>query len=244
MNKKDEKNVFELHVPSCAVIQKMIYCPKHGFVAATMTCGGNQLTFFRTDFLNLERVAWDCNEVLTGRGFHEDIPENVLESIKKNKGFFLSKNLLSVGSEGKAFSIDGATPAANMLYDEAEKFVQSMEVPELESDVPYGAIYDTLGRWLIETGALTEKEWMWSPDSKEEQKAILERDCGGWKLADLMDNIFTTEWTKEWFIESHITRDGVPFSDGEANYPARKRYIYSKEFKHPDAKTRAFLYFK
>lgn len=244
MKPKSEKNVFELRVPACAVIEKMIYSPKHGFVAATMNCDGNQLTFFRTDFLTLERVAWDCNEVLTGRGFHEEISEGILEAITKNGGFFISRNLLSVSNDGKAVS-SGNEPASKMLYTEAEELSKSLNIPELESDIPFGAIYDTLGNWFIQTGAITEKEWIWSPESKEEQQMLMNRDCGGWNLADLIDDIFATEWTKESFLEnSHITREGVPFSDGEANYPARKRYIYSEEFRHPKAKVRAFLYFK
>ena len=243
MNGKNEKNVFELRIPTCAVLKKRISSPEYGLVAATMTYNGDQLTFFRTDFLSLERVAWDQNEVLDRGDFHEEIPAEILESIRKNGGFFLSKNFLSKVSNGKAVA-DGSNPTKHLLYGEAEQIAKSMETSELGSDIPYGAIYDTLGRWLIATKVLSEDEWTWSPESKTEQKWLLNRDCGGWNLAELLGDIFTTEWTKEKYLNQAITREGTPFSDGEANYPARKRYTYGCEYRHPNAKVRAFLYFK
>ncbi len=241
MVKKNEKNVFELHVPSCAVVKKAIYT-EQGFVAAALKCGENEITYFRTDFLSLERVAWDCNEVLD-RGFHDDIPDEIIESIEKNKGFFISRNPLSINPKGKVVSKEHLA-IEGMSFARAEKIVRKFNISQMESSVPYGLIYDLIGKWLIQTKTLTEEEWLWSPTSEEEQKTIMNKDHGGWKLEDLITDIFSTEWTKEYFFDRNITRDGVPFSDGEANYPARKRYMYSKGFNHPDAKVRAFLYFK
>ena len=54
--------------------------------------------------------------------------------------------------------------------------------------------------------------------SKEVQNAILDRDCGGWTIRELFGDIFKTEWTQEFYETSAVTREGIPFTDGEGNY--------------------------
>ncbi len=223
-----ENRVFELRVPACAVIKKIISTPKNGIVGVTMEYLGREITFFRTDFLEFERVAWDDAEIFSDTWFHESVPEEVIESIRKNHGFFLTKDFLD--------EMGGS-------YDEAVNTAEALRIPELKSTLPYGVVYDTLGKWLIETGFLTESEWLNSPQNIAEQKEILNRDCGGATLSQLLGNIFEMEWTNEKFADKVVAREGQPFSDGEGNYVARKRYIYSQDFRIPEARTRAFLYF-
>ena len=223
-----ENRVFELRVPACAVIKKIISTPKNGIVGVTMEYLGREITFFRTDFLEFERVAWDDAEIFSDTWFHESVPEEVIESIRKNHGFFLTKDFLD--------EMGGS-------YDEAVNTAEALKIPELKSTLPYGVVYDTLGKWLIETGFLTESEWLNSPQNISEQKEILNRDCGGATLSQLLGNIFEMEWTNEKFADKVVAREGQPFSDGEGNYVARKRYIYSQDFRIPEARTRAFLYF-
>lgn len=224
-----ENRVFELRVPACAVIKKIIFTPKHSIVAVIMEYLGREITFFRTDFLELKRVAWDSAEIFSETWFHEDVPEEVFESIRKNHGFFLTKEFLDENGGS---------------YNEAVELAEKLEIPDLESTLPYGVIYDTIGRWFIETGFLTKSEWLNSPQNEFAQKEILNRNCGGATLQQIIGNIFEMEWTNEKFADKVVAREGQPFTDGEGNYFARKRYMYSKEFKIPDVRTRAFLYFK
>lgn len=223
-----EKRVFELRVPACAVIKKIISSPKHGIVGAMLEYLGREITFFRTDFLELERVAWDVSEKFSDTWFHEDVPKEVIESVRKNHGFFLTKEYL----DEKGGS-----------YNEAVELAENLNIPELRATLPYGVIYDTLGVWLMENGFLSESEWLCSPQEKSAQKEILNRDCGGATLGQLLGNIFEMEWTNEKFADKVVAREGQPFSDGEGNYFARKRYIYRQDFRIPEARTRAFLYF-
>jgi hypothetical protein len=245
MGKMIEKTVFGMRVPACAKVESVKHCRELGIVAMTMDCNGNAVTFFRTDFLpELERVAWDDTEVLVGRGFHEEIPENVTKSIKNAGGIFIARDFVMANPEGtKALPSDGHVER-RMNHEYAKSLAASLEVPEMDAALIYGAVYDMMGRWLIATGSLTEEEWVNSPKSKEAQNAILDRDCGEWTIRELFGNIFKTEWTQEFYENSAVTREGTPFSDGEGNYPARKRYMYPTWMHHPDAVARAMWSFK
>lgn len=226
-----ENRVFEMRIPTCAVIEKIISVPKYGVVAATMKYLGTEITFFRTDFLKLERVAWDDAEIFSETWFHEEIPAEVLESVRNNHGFFLTRNFLEK-TEGRSGN-----------YNDAVLLAEELEIPELKSTLPYGVIYDTLGMWLIETGFLTKDEWLFNPQDKKEQEKLLKRDCCGANISELLGDIFEMEWTNEKFADKVVAREGKTFNDGEGNYVARKRYIYSQDFRIPEAKVRAFLYF-
>ena len=232
-----------LRVPSCAILGKGIWCPKHGFVGATMTCEGNEITFFRTDFLSIERIAWYFAEKFSDKDYHENVGKEVLESIEQNGGFFLSKHFLTNAPDGKVKSCEG-TAITRVNFSEAKRLANSIEIPELQSDLMYGVIYDVLGSWLIETGTLTKEEWVNSPSDEEKQKELLTRDQRGWCLQELVGNIFQKEWTQEKYSsQSVVVREGVPFTDGEGNYPSRMRITASKDAE-TDAVIRALLYFK
>ena len=232
-----------LRVPSCATLGKGIWCSKHGLVAATMTCNGNEITYFRTDFLDLDRVAWYFAEKFSKDDYHETVKKEVLESIKQHGGFFLTRHYLTSGPDGKVMSCKG-DPITNVNYGEAKNLVSNLDIPELKSDLMYGVIYDVLGKWLIETGTLTKEEWVSSPTDEAEQYALLTKDHGGWCLQELLGDIFKMEWTQEKYADkSVVAREGVPFTDGEGNYPSRMRLSYRPQYKNTKAVIRAFLYF-
>lgn len=240
-----KENVVSMRrIPDCANLEKVISCEKFGEIAATFTWNGNQITFFRADFLEIKRVAWYFAEKFTPECYHEELPIEVLESIRKNGGFFVSKNFLSFSKEGSVVSRENGEPITDLNFEEAKLFAECLNVPDLRSDLMYGTIYDVIGNWLIETGTLTEEEWTNSPTEKELQQEILKRDCGGWNLEELLGNIFDNEWTQEMFKNYVVTREGVPFTDGEGEYPSRMRYSYQKEMRNHQAKIRAFMYFE
>lgn len=245
MGQMNEKTVFGMRVPACAKLESVKRCQDLGIVAMTMNCNGNAVTFFRTDFLpELERVAWDDTEVLVGRGFHEEIPESVKESIKSAGGIFIARDFVTTNPEGTKAIPGGNHVERRMNHENAKALAASLEVPGMDASLIYGAVYDMMGRWLIATGSLTEEEWVHSPESKEAQNAILDRDCGGWTIRELFGNIFKTEWTQEFYEKNAVTREGIPFTDGEGNYPARKRYMYPTWMHHPDAVARVMWSFK
>lgn len=256
MSKETEKTVFGTRMPACAEVTDTKLSQEFGVVAMTMKCNGNAVTFFRTDFLGpLERVAWDDNEVFSEKGFHETIPNFITDSIANSGGIFIARNFVMTNRDDNKLMTDGGVIKRKMNYEQAATISNFFKIPEMEANLIYGAIYDAMGKWLIATGSLTEEEWLHSPESKEVQNAILDRKCGGiandsgktdgsWTIRELFGNIFETEWTNEKYSESAVAREGVPFSDGEANYPARKRYIYAVWMNHPDAVARVMWSFK
>lgn len=246
MSKNNEKTVLGLRMPACAEIVDVKQCRELGIVAITMTCNGNAVTFFSTHFLpELEMIAWDDTEVLGERGFHEEIPEFIRNSIASTGGIFVARDFVSTISNGTKAVPHGGKVECKMNQEQAKELAASLEIPNMEACLIYGAIYDMMGRWLIATESLTEEEWVNSPESKEAQDAILDRDCGGWTIRELFGNIFMTEWTQEKYQDTAaVTREGIPFTDGEGNYPARKRYTYATWMHHPDAVARAMWSFK
>lgn len=217
-----------LHLPADAKIEKIISCPEYGEVAAVLNWNGIPMTFFRTDFLQFERVAWYCAEKFCNTGYNEELPEEVRKSLTANGGFFLSKNFI--------------TPV-DVMYEEARRIIECLyDVQGLKSTLMYGVIYDVLGKWLLEMGTLSMDEWLNSPKDKEAQQLILTRDCGGWTIEELLGDLFQLEWTQEKFGSHYVVaRAGEPATDGEANYPARMRYAYDESM-GVGAKARVFFF--
>ena len=216
-----------LRLPANVNIEKLITCPQYGEVAAVLNWNGIPITFFRTDFLQFERVAWYCAEKFGNTAYHEELPKEVTRSIAAKSGIFLSRNFII---------------PADVVYEEARRTVETLSVPGLKSTLMYGVIYDVLGKWLLETGTLSKDEWLNSPKDKGSQQLILTRDCGGWTLEELLGDVFQLEWTQERYGNHYVVaRAGQPATDGEANYPARMRYAYDESL-GVGAKARIFFF--
>lgn len=240
-----ERIVFELHVPSCAKVKDVKLSPKLGFVAATMECEGFEVTFLRTDFLEFKSEAWDDAEKFSADQYSEVIPEVVTESIKKCRGVYVSRDFCMTTPDGKYWTPCKGKVVRGMSYCQAEFWAEFGDIPEMEPSLIYGTIYDMIGKWLIATESLSEEEWDNSTESAEEQERILNRDCGGWTIKELLGDIFQFEWTKERFDQKWpVARLGIPHTDGEGNYPARKRYAYRPSMYHSETVARRMWYFK
>ncbi|MBR3613957.1 MAG: hypothetical protein IKL55_02125 [Clostridia bacterium] len=240
-----ERIVFELRVPSCAKVKDVKFIPKYNFVAATMEYEGRAITFLRTDFLEFKPEAWDYAEKFSDTQYSEVIPEVVTESIKKCGGIYISRDFHQTTEDGKRWVTSGGKTRKGMSYVQAECLAALGEIPEMESSLIYGVVYDMIGKWLIATESLTEEEWAQSPESVEKQNEILNRDCGGWTIKELLGDIFQFEWTKERFEQKWpVARCGIPHDDGERKYPARKRYAYKPDMYHSETVARTMWYFK
>ena len=243
MSKNNEKIVHGLRLPACAEILDVKRWMGNEIIAVTLNCNGIAVTFFRFFFLPMPKmIAWDDTEVFGENAFHEEIPEDVWECIRNEEGIFISRDFISTLEEKPVPRNLVAEHKLNQEY--AKKQAASLEIPGMEANLIFGAVYDTMGKWLLETESLTEKEWLDGPRSKEEQDAILDRDCGGWTIRELFGNIYMTEWTQEMYQNVAVTREGLPFSDGEGLYPARKRYTYPTWLHHPGAMARTMWTFK
>ena len=243
----EELRTKTLRVPSCAKMLDVKFSPKHGFVAATFAANGYYVTFLRTEFLNepFKPVAWDYAEKFIPGWYTEVIPEQVEKSIKECGGIYVSRDFVqTIPGENKQVPSGGET-VRGMSYCHAEMYVKMAEIPEMEPLMLPGAVYDLIGRWLIETGSLSAEEWTNSPSSVEEQNRILDRDCGGWTIRELMGDIFQLEWTSESYDQMMaVARSGIPRTDGERDYPSRKRYAWERGMFHDKAVVRRLWCFE
>lgn len=149
---------------------KTIKHPMFGNTAFLMQYKGNLFTFFRTSFLKangtLDGVNFDSqfgrrkwNDKPLG---YEYIPKKYIDSVTQNGGFLVSTYLLSEDlNTGFFVSKKRKIPATNLMYHEIAAPCKSFAINEsgFDSELQYGACYDTIGEWLIETGSITMEEW-------------------------------------------------------------------------------------
>lgn len=239
--KKANENGYTVRVPKDAVVRKIIFTGKQGFSAVVMDWKGIPITYLRTDFLGKpERVDWKTGE-LPIPAFYEEISEEILDSIQKNKGIFLSQNFLTTMGLNVSLIVK---EARSLSYEEAFELSAEFSEEEVTATIQFGAVYDLVGKWLIATGILTEEQWLKGPKNPEEKKHLLERDHGGWCLEELLGDVFQSEWTREMCGNYHVARSGIPHDDGETMVvQARERYGYNPDFTAADVKCRVMFYF-
>lgn len=216
-------------------VVKTIRHPIFGNVAFLMRCKGNLFTFFRIDFLkpngtldginfNSQFGRREWNEKLG----YEKIPDNYLASIKKNRGFLLSTYLISENDKkGLFISKKGKNPLTNKPYDQLVVPCRNLSTEYFNSELQYGACYDTAGEWLIETGFITEEEWRVNSTSlgNYHNSQISCRDiCPNgykkeWMLGNVIDNLAgnLSEITQEQEgALRRVTRGGCYLNNGNA----------------------------
>ena len=95
--------------------------------------------------------------------YYEELTEELalqIESVKKYGGFYISRYNISKSSEGKPQSVKGVKPWVNINFDDAKKMaatiVEDNEV--VKSHLTFGAEYDSVLEWFIESNARTRSE--------------------------------------------------------------------------------------
>lgn len=142
--------------------------------------------------------------------YHEDMElelELQYESIQKYGGFYISRYNISCNKIGMTQSIKGAMPRINISFSLAKRLANSVENNnEVKSHLPYGAEYDSILEWLIESKARTKNEiivdsteWGNYWNSKKTRKII---EKTGKDIKWSINNIFdlagnVSEWTQE-----------------------------------------------
>lgn len=111
-----------------------------------------------------------AEDEFSDEGYHEELSEELLEqleSVKKYGGFYISRYNISQGMDGKPQSIKGVKPWVDLRFAEVKELAASMEENEaIKSHLTYGAEYDSVLEWFIESKARTVDEVV-----KEDSKA-------------------------------------------------------------------------
>ena len=240
---KNQENVKKDFLPPKVKGFRLIKTIKHpmfGNTAFLMQYKGNLFTFFRTSFLKangtLDGVNFDSqfgrrkwNNQPLG---YEIIPERYVESVRRNGGFLASTYLLSEDTKtGILLSKKGKMPTTNQMYDELLVPCRNFAIKEsmFDSELQYGACYDTIGEWLIETGTITEEEWCKNSTSLgnyyNSKKSYREVCPNGyrkeWMLGGVVDNLAgnVSEWTQEQdgtTVTRRIIRGGCHINNGNS----------------------------
>ena len=91
--------------------------------------------------------------------FNEALNDELLESVKRYGGFYISRYNISKSSEGKPQSVKGVMPWVNINFDDAKKVASTIEDNEVvKSHLTFGAEYDSVLEWFIKTEVKTLAE--------------------------------------------------------------------------------------
>lgn len=185
--------------------------------------------FGRHNFMNDVFSDDEFNEPLNGELLEQ------LESVKKYGGFYISRYTISKSSTGKLQSVKGKL-MGNINFNDAKKMASTIEDSEaVKSHLPFGAEYDSVLEWFIETKVKTLHEiakdstnWgnYWNAENYP-RKVVVPGSREEWcvnNICDIAGNEF--EWTQEQYKNSYrVLRGGAHYDDGN-DYPvARRSYI-------------------
>ena len=157
--------------------------------------------FGRRNYRNDEFSDDEFNEPLNGELLKQ------LESVKKYGGFYISRYNISESSKGKPQSVKGAEPWIYSDFFTAKWFASTIEDSEaVKSHLTFGAEYDSVLEWFIETGVKTFAEiakdstkWGNHWNTENSPKEVVETGsreewCAN-NIFDFAGNVL--EWTQE-----------------------------------------------
>ena len=167
------------------------------------------------------------NEALNGKLLKQ------LESVKKYGGFYISRYNISKSSAGKPQSVKGVMPWVNINFYSAEKIASTIEDNEaVKSHLTFGAEYDSVLEWFIETKVKTlaeiardSTEWgnYWNTGNSPEkvvETGSREEWCAN-NIYDFAGNVY--EWTQEKNKSLYHVIRGGNYRDSGCSYPVAYR---------------------
>ena len=186
--------------------------------------------------------------------FNEALNDELLESVKRYGGFYISRYNISKSSEGKPQSVKGVMPWVNINFDDAKKVASTIEDNEVvKSHLTFGAEYDSVLEWFIKTEVKTlaeiaedSTEWgnHWNTENsprKVVETGSREEWCAN-NIYDFAGNV--DEWTQEKNKSSYrVIRGGNCNGDGGC-YPVAYRNYSNPNINYSDTGFRATLYIK
>ena len=198
-----------------------------------------------------------CDNEFSKAEFHEGLTyelELQLESVKKYGGFYISRYNISMSLEGKPQSVKGVMPLVNITFEDAKEVASTIEDNErLKSHLTFGAEYDSILEWFIESNARTRSEIVedstewgnhWNTENAPREVVITgsrEEWCTN-NIYDFTGNI--DEWTQEWNDIVYCTIRGYSYNNGDSACPVADRRYNETFCGYHDTGFRAALYIK
>ena len=186
--------------------------------------------------------------------FNEALNDELLESVKRYGGFYISRYNISKSSEGKPQSVKGVMPWVNINFDDAKKVASTIEDNEVvKSHLTFGAEYDSVLEWFIKTEVKTlaeiaedSTEWgnHWNTENsprKVVETGSREEWCAN-NIYDFAGNV--DEWTQEKNKSSYRVIRGGNYNNNGNNYPVAYRNYNNPNNNYNNTGFRATLYIK
>lgn len=168
-------------------------------------------------------------DIFSRHEFHEELEGELLaqlESVKKYGGFYVSRYNISLSAEGLPQTVKGKMPLADVSFNEAKKLAAMVENgPEITSHLLFGAEYDSVLAWLVQSGAKSIEEiredstaWgnHWNTDCGP-QRVVESGSREEWSangIYDFAGNV--DEWTQEEDGNTlRVVRGGNYYYDGQ-----------------------------
>ena len=186
--------------------------------------------------------------------FNEALNDELLESVKRYGGFYISRYNISKSSEGKPQSVKGVMPWVNINFDDAKKVASTIEDNEVvKSHLTFGAEYDSVLEWFIKTEVKTlaeiaedSTEWgnHWNTENsprKVVETGSREEWCAN-NIYDFAGNV--DEWTQEKNESSYRVIRGGNYNNNGYYYPVAYRYYNFPNVNYNLTGFRATVYIK
>ena len=177
------------------------------------------------------------------------------KSIIKYGGFYVSRYDISKNKKNDApQSIKGEIPWTNLNYEDAWKIASEMELTDtIKSHLIFGAEYDSILEWFIESGARYVSEikdsssWGNYHNSVNSPRKLVktgsnEKWCTN-RIYDFAGNVY--KWTQEIdYLGMSIFRGGSYMNNGESYCVAHRKSRYGSKRAFNNCAIRVALYIK
>ena len=199
------------------------------------------------------RRKW-IHEKFSYEDFHEEVNWNLLDSVKRHDGVYISRYHAS-NKKGKVVFKKNKMPFVNVNFHQAKQFAESYAIneEEVKSCLTTGSAFDSLLQWIVQSKAKSEKEVVEDSTSwgnyfnttNSPQKVLPtgsnENGCVC-NIYDIAGN--TDEWTEEMNGCSWSVLRGGGYSCDGSYFTAARRNFNHLSGNCSDTSFRALLYVK
>lgn len=199
------------------------------------------------------RMNWH-NSDFSDDGYHEEVNQELVESVKKYGGFYFPTCHASK-ENGKLVFKKGNMPWVNINYHDAEALAANYArgSKDVKSCITSGAAFDSVLRWIIKSKAKTLEEvvkdstsWgnYWNTTSSP-RKVMTTGSSEKWcacNIYDIAGNV--GEWTSEQYENSRRVLRGGDYSYVDFSWPAASRNGNGPFSIYSSTSFRAVLYLK